>query len=692
MARWFATVRLRAPASHLALAGVLALAAILRLWHLDQNGFGRQYYAAGVRSMLGSAHAFFYNAFDPAGFVSIDKPPVALWLQVLSARLLGFSAYSVMLTQVVLGVLSVWLLHQLVARHFGRGAGLVAALCLAVTPISVAVDRSNNTESALTLVLLLAAWALLRATERASGRWLLLVMALVGIGFNVKMAAALILVPTLCAVYFLGAGGLSVRQRLTHLAGGGAVLLAVALSWTMVFDLTPASARPYAGSTQGNSMAELTLMHNGLKRFTESSPPPKRSAVKLSDDGLITAADLGLPEPSRANPPDDVAPLWDQSPASALRLLSPFHSAQMNPWWPMVLAALLLTVPWRQRVGGLAPAQAGLVLWGGWALSYGLVFGLASGVFHTYYLGVMAPPLAALAGIGWAALWRRCAPGPWRWALPAAMVLLALWQLRIERDALDIVGASWHTRLVAMAVGTLLLAAGLLALAPERLRQGRARMVLVSVGLAASLVVPGLWAMSVVLVRPNVAAPFADVVALLKPRQVDPEAVAARRLARESLRRMVGFLRANRGDERFLVAVPSASLASPLIVRTGESVLTLGGYLGRDPILTPQALQRRVEAGELRFVVLGGPSLVPLETTAAERAIADWVRARGVPVPPALWSVGAAVPTTGGSRVPAQLYDLRPPGADTPYRRPVRGASPDASPTGPEEPLDQAGP
>ena len=94
-----------------AFGAILGLAAFLRLWHLDQNGYGRQYYAAGVRSMMDGAHAFFYNAFDPAAFLSIDKPPVALWMQVLSARLLGFSAFSVMLTQVVLGVLTEWLAH-----------------------------------------------------------------------------------------------------------------------------------------------------------------------------------------------------------------------------------------------------------------------------------------------------------------------------------------------------------------------------------------------------------------------------------------------------------------------------------------------------------------------------------------------------------------------------------------------------
>lgn len=671
--------------AHAALGLVLALAAFVRLWKLDQNGFGRQYYAGGVRSMMDSAHAFFYNAADPAGFVSIDKPPVALWLQVLSAKLLGFSAFSVLATQVVLGVLSVGLLHRLVARHFGRGAALVAALGLAVMPISVAVDRSNNTESALTLVLLLAAWALLRATERASWRALLLAMALVGVGFNVKMAAALVLAPTLGLVYFMGAGGLSVRQRLIHLAGGAAVLVAVALSWTVAFDLTPPGARPWAGSTQTNSMAELTLMHNGLNRFTRSSPPPKPRHQSTPYDGLITAADLGLPEHAADDRADDAAPLWDQSAPGLLRLLSPFHAAQVNPWFPLVLAAMLLGAPrWRRGAGVLTPAQSGLLLWGGWALSYALVFGLASGVFHTYYLGVMAPPLAALSGIGWAALWRRDRAGWWRFALPAALVLLALWQFYIERDALATSGASWHHRLFVGAMGVLLLAALGLAGLPERWRAGRAGWALAGAALAASLVVPVLWAMSVVLVRPNVAAPYADVGALLKPRPVDPEAVVRARAARENLRRLVGFLRANRGTERFLVAVPSATLASPLIARAGESVMTLGGYLGRDPILTPDDLERRVAAGEVRFVVLGGPSLVPLETTAPEQALARWVRGHGVPVPPELWSRGAPLPPRGAGRLPAQLYDLRPPPNASAYRRPMRSspgstAAPDAS-------------
>ena len=73
------------------LVGVLALAFLLRVWRIDTNGFGTEYYAAGVRSMLQGGGLFFYNAFDPAGVLSLDKPPVAFWIQAAFASVLGFS-------------------------------------------------------------------------------------------------------------------------------------------------------------------------------------------------------------------------------------------------------------------------------------------------------------------------------------------------------------------------------------------------------------------------------------------------------------------------------------------------------------------------------------------------------------------------------------------------------------------------
>src|SRR3954470_9139756 len=170
------------------LGAVLALAAALRLWRLEANGFGTEYYAAGVASALQGFALLFYNSFDPAGFLSLDKPPVAFWIQALFARLLGFNGWAIHLPQALAGVASVALLYRLVRRPFGAAAATIAALVMALTPVAVAVDRSNNTDSWLVFLLLLATTLALRGRGLA----FVLAMVLLGLAFNVKMLAALV--------------------------------------------------------------------------------------------------------------------------------------------------------------------------------------------------------------------------------------------------------------------------------------------------------------------------------------------------------------------------------------------------------------------------------------------------------------------------------------------------------------------
>ena len=205
------------------LALILVTAAVLRGWHLGASGFITPYYLAGVRSMMVSWHNFFFNAFDPAGFLSVDKPPVAFWIQTGSAEFFGFGAISALLPQLVEGVVSIAVLYYLVRRVFGTAAGLFAALFLALTPIDVAVDRSNNTEPCLVLMLLLAAWALSRAVETGKAPLLLLAAGLVGIGFNTKMLMAFGTVPVFILLYLVGAHiPLLRRVRPSRRRGGGA--------------------------------------------------------------------------------------------------------------------------------------------------------------------------------------------------------------------------------------------------------------------------------------------------------------------------------------------------------------------------------------------------------------------------------------------------------------------------------------
>src|SRR5256885_1478070 len=259
-------VQKRFPPWHrLALGGIILISIFMDFFLLGQNGFST-YYPAAVRSMMDNWHNFFFASYDPGGFVTIDKPPVGFWLQVLSARLLGFSTFSVLVPQALAGVLSVLLLYYLVRRHFGVVAGLLAALALALSPISVVTNRNITIDSTLALVLLVGAWAVMRAAETGRLRWLLLSAAIVGIGFNVKMLEAYLVVPAYGLLYLLAAP-ISLWKRVGQLALAGVVLVTFSLSWALVVDLTPASLRPYVGSSQNNSEISLALGYNGINRL-----------------------------------------------------------------------------------------------------------------------------------------------------------------------------------------------------------------------------------------------------------------------------------------------------------------------------------------------------------------------------------------------------------------------------------------
>ena len=147
------------------LAGLLVLAAVLYLWALSQNGFANEYYSAAVRSMSSSWHAFLYGSFDSSGVMTVDKPPLALWVQALSARVFGFNTWSLLVPQALMGVATVGLTYDMTRRHFGRVAGFVAGLALVLTPITVAISRHNNPDALLVLCCVLAVWAIVRAFE-----------------------------------------------------------------------------------------------------------------------------------------------------------------------------------------------------------------------------------------------------------------------------------------------------------------------------------------------------------------------------------------------------------------------------------------------------------------------------------------------------------------------------------------------
>ncbi|MCD1258932.1 glycosyltransferase family 39 protein [Paenibacillus athensensis] len=256
----------------MALLAIAGLAAVLNGFGIWRETYANAYYTSAVTSMLQSFHLFFFASFDPGGFVTVDKPPVAFWVQTASAFVFGVHGWSVILPQALAGIGSVLLMNALVRPSFGLTAGRLSALVMACTPIAAAVSRTNNVDSLLVCTLLAAVWLLVRGLRSGGARWILAAFAFVGIGFNIKMLQAYMVLPAMYVLFMLSYKA-AWRKKIGVLSGATALLLVVSLSWAIVVDAIPATKRPYIGSSQSNSVLELALGYNGIARLTGNGGP-----------------------------------------------------------------------------------------------------------------------------------------------------------------------------------------------------------------------------------------------------------------------------------------------------------------------------------------------------------------------------------------------------------------------------------
>ena len=700
-----------------ALTLILLLAAFLSVFNIWNMGYSNEFYAASVKSMLTGWKNFFFASLDPGGWVTVDKPPVSLWVQTAFAKVFGFYGWSIILPQCLAAVASVAVIYHVVERHFGSAAGLISALVLALSPIFIVVSKTNNTDSVLILFMVLSAWAMMVAADRGQLRYLLLSMVLLGIAYNAKTLEAFLILPALYAVYFFGTN-LKWRKRLLHLALATLVLAVVSLSWSVIVDLTPASERPYVDNSTNNSELELALGYNGIQRITgqtgSAGGSAKRGKGNFGEMRQSTgnASENGVPENMPGAQQNGSAP-WVGTAmpqnesmrglpgggfggnsmfngggnAGILRMFNATLGGQDSWLLPLGLFSILALFFGMRRSSGPDPETRrkllrNALLWGGSVITMVAYFSI-SNFFHPYYISVMAPFLAALIGAGLAELWKLYRKGgAVSWLLPISLAATLGGQI-----AMLLAYSSFEKILipvVCLLTGIpVILLVFFLIRKPQK--AGKAAAVCVAIGLAGLLVAPAVWTSYSVFGKnfnssiPS-AGPSAEETGMFRKstsfgqgtmpggnfnfeesRDDSSQDDGKQRFSgfsmgganggKSSDSKLIEFLTKNNTGEKFLIAVPSADEAEPIILATGKPVMAVGGFSGNDRTLTVAKLQQMVKDGEIRYFMVGGKGGM-----GSSNEVSQWVEKNGKAVNSEEWSSSSGSVLAGG--MGETIYDL----------------------------------
>jgi 4-amino-4-deoxy-L-arabinose transferase-like glycosyltransferase len=624
---------------HAGLAAILALSGLLEFVKLAQNGYANTFYSAAVKSMLRSSSNFFFVAADPNGLITVDKPPLALWVQGLSAKLFGFSPLSLLIPEGVITVLAVALLYWIVAPRYGRVAGLLSALALAVFPSFVAVGRDNGVDPLLILLMLAACGAAMTAIENCRLRWLIVSAVFVGLAFNTKSLAALLCVPGI-AIGYLVCAGESLRMRLLKLAAAGVVLVAVSVSWSVAVDLTPASQRPFVGGSTNNTEFELDFGYNGFGRVGGQQGGPGSTVAHLTTAQLVplmrrginlpyTAAELRYraahlkPITLPAAPPVSGRPRRAEAipfggTRSPVRIFATGMGDQAGWLVPLALIGLIAAaIAVRRRADRRA---GGLFVLGGWFLVELATLDFSAGIVHPYYASALGPGTAAMAGAGAVAL-----ASLLRGARPLRGFMLAVLAVVGSVAAqLVLVGREgyptwWRVPLVAIAL------IALVAIPLSGRRSGWA----LGAAVAALVVAPLIYSFSVWLAPVDGTFPAAG-----PYNHAGYGGIDAPPTDEAADRGLISFLRASGATSPYPLLTQSSDQGAPIYL-LGLNASAEGGYGAYDPALSNTRLASLVAAGKARFLLISGPYADRGSNTAVTAA-----RLVCPEVPEAIWARG----------------------------------------------------
>ena len=594
------------------LFGILLLSSGLYTARIGQEGFGNHYYAAAARSMLSSPSNFFFGSFDARGFVSVDKPPAGLWMQSLFILFFGFNSFAIMLPSILAGIISVFLLYHIVRDSFGENAGLSAAFILAVTPVFAALSRNNTMDAMLISFLLLAVRLFQKGLDSGKLRYFLSSAALMGFAFNIKMVQAFVILPALFLVFLLYyKPGLPVKILHTILVS--ALLLALSFSWGFAVELTPEDRRPYMGGSVNNSALELMIDYNGLDRvreYQDETPGVRNYYVETGKPGFF-------------------------------RLFNKLIGGQAGWFIPFAVMGALLFI-WQSRKGKSLQVKEkrDMLFWGTWFLTLYAYLSYNTGFFHTHYIAMICPALAALGGIGVAGCLRASRSGNFlRWFPPGIIVLSMAFQGCVAREF-----AEWNRPMTIAMAALSGLSACIMIFSLFEKREALLHKALLS-GLLGLAILPFSWALTPILYGGDPGIPYAR--PDLRDMKIGVKYFQINNRDKAEYKRLLSFLNENRRGEEYLVGVKSALAdGAGLMLQTDGDIMTLGGFSGTDPILSMEEIEAFVQDGRIRyFLMTSGGSLL-------NRA-SFWVMGHGKMVPDREWR-------REGDLEGMTLYDCRP--------------------------------
>jgi 4-amino-4-deoxy-L-arabinose transferase-like glycosyltransferase len=594
-------------------------AALLRLVHIGQVP-PDPFYDAAVRSMAMSWHNFFFGAFEPGGSVSIDKPPIDLWLQVISVKLLGFSSTTLKLPEALAGIASVPLLYVAVRRMWSAPAGIAGAAAMAVLPIEVITARSDTMDGVMMLALVLALLAAVHAVHTGRSVWLVATAVMLGVAFNVKLLESLVALPAIAVFAYLGLPGPR-KRRLLRLSATAIVYVVVSLSWLTATLLFPAHERPYAiGSTNGSAW-NAAFVFNGSDRLGGKTAEPGATVYEASHKYPVATQEER-----------DHIPIVPPSPTRLLARIGPLSGERLGL---EILVGLLLGIPalLRGLMGGedssgdlkTRPSPDSekiqaldLARRMRWATAGGLGLWMLAGIvlfshmirLHPRYVEGFTPAVAAMLGIGlaWAADVRRAGRTGYV-RLAFLLLALALTVYYCERLLYGTPRDWWIALAGALGASACAVLARLPSM-PARLRAVLAPGAVIAFSLVAVLTIPLQADLTAITDRVS----DAGLVGQLPGTQQHP---------------LSDYLIAHQEGAHYELAAESATAVGSLIVQDGRPVLMLTTYDAR-VFTSISRLKRLIAAGQVRYAFLNTFCTSQAQSVnPACSAPVKWVRAHG---------------------------------------------------------------